>query len=122
MAEVYVTRGKPSDKAVAPRNTGLEFRAVSHPNSVFIGAETRFQVLFDGKPVANHAVSVYSGNARYSDKKVFAETTTDGTGHFSIKPDKAGVYLAMTRFRPTPAAGSQQGVSYTYSVVFEATE
>ena len=121
-AEVYVTRGKPSDKAVAARNTGLEFRAISHPNSLFVNSEAKFQVLVDGKPLAKQGISVYTGNARYSDKKTFAELTTDASGQFSIKPDKAGVYLAMTRYRPTPAKDSQAGTSYTYSVVFEATE
>lgn len=122
MAEVYVTRGKPSDRAVAPRNSGLEFRAITHPNSVFVGQEAKFQLLVDGKPLAKHRISVYTGNARYAEKKVFVEVSTDASGQFSIKPDEAGVYLAMTRYRPAPAPDSQAGTSYTYSVVFEATE
>jgi uncharacterized GH25 family protein len=122
IAEVYVTRGKPTDKAVAPRNSGLEFRAVTHPNSTFVGSAAKFEVLFDGKPLPKQAISVYSSDARYSDKKIFAEITTDSAGKFSIKPDKPGAYVAMTRFRPAPAADGQSGVSYTYSLVFEATE
>jgi uncharacterized GH25 family protein len=122
MADVYVTRGKPSDKALAPRGAGLEYRALSHPNSVFVGQELKFEVLFDGKPIAGHVVSVYAGQARYSDKKAVVEVTTDQAGRFSFKPGKPGVYLAMSRHRPTPAKDSQQGVSYTYSVVIEATE
>lgn len=122
MADVYVTRGKPSDQALAPRNAGLEYRPLSHPNSVFVGQEAKFEVLFDGKPLAGHAVSVYAGQARYSDKKAVAEVTTDKAGRFSFKPEKPGVYLAMSRHRPTPAKDSLQGVSYTYSVVLEATE
>lgn len=120
-AEVYVSRGKPTDKAVAPRNAGLEFRALTHPNSVFVGSAANFEVLFDGKPLANHAISVYSDDARYADKKVFAEVTTDAAGKFSIKPDKPGAYVAMTRYRPAPAAEGTTGVSYTYSLVLEAT-
>ena len=122
MADVYVTRGKPSEQALTPRNAGLEYRALSHPNSLFVGSEMKFEVLFDGKPLAGHTVSVYIGQQRYSDKKAFAEVITDKAGRFSFKPDKPGVYLAMSRHRPTPSQDSQQGVSYTYSVVVEATE
>lgn len=122
MADVYVTRGKPTDQALAARNSGLEYRAVSHPNSVFVGQEAKFEVLFDGKPLAAHAVSVYAGQARYSDKKAVAEVVTDKAGRFSFKPEKPGVYIAMSRHRPTPGKEASQGVSYTYSVVIEATE
>ncbi|MBM0105713.1 DUF4198 domain-containing protein [Steroidobacter sp. S1-65] len=122
LADVYVTRGKPSDPALAPRNAGLEYRALSHPNSLFVGSQMKFEVLFEGQPLAGHAVSVYSGGQRYSDKKAFAEVVTDEAGRFSFTPDKPGVYLAMSRHRPAPAPESPQGVSYTYSVVLEATE
>ncbi|HWK50705.1 MAG TPA: DUF4198 domain-containing protein [Steroidobacter sp.] len=122
MAEVYVTQGKPTEQALAPRNTGLEYRALSHPNSVFVGAEVKFEVLFDGKPLAGHAISVYGGKAVSADQKPFAEATTDQQGRFSFKPGEPGIYLAMSRHRPTPAQDGQQGVSYTYSVVLEATE
>lgn len=121
-AEVYVTRGKPNDTALAPRNAGLEFRAITHPSALFVGSDVKFAVLYDGKPLANQQVTIYDGNARYADKKAFAEAVTDSSGQFSVKPDKPGAYVALTRYRPTPAAGSQQGVSHTYSVVFEAAD
>lgn len=121
-ADVYVTRGKPSAPALVPRNAGLEYRALSHPNSIFVGREMKFEVLFDGKPLAGHAVSVYSGQARYSDTKAVAEVKTDKEGRFAFKPDKPGVYIAMSRYRPAPEKEVLQGVSYTYSVVLEATE
>lgn len=122
MAEVYVTRGKPSDQALSPRNAGLEYRALSHPNSIFVGQEMKFEVLFDGKPLVGHSVSVYAGQARYSDTKAVAEVKTDKEGRFAFKPERAGVYIAMSRYRPAPPTDSSQGVSYTYSVVLEATE
>lgn len=122
MAEVYVTRGKPTEQALAARNTGLEFRALSHPSSAFVGSDVKFEVLFDGKPLAGHAVSVFGGKALSADQKPFAEVTTDEEGRFSFKPSEPGVYLAMSRHRPTPAKDGKDGVSYTYSVVVEATE
>ena len=121
-AEVYVSRGKPSDTALAPRNKGLEFRPVTHPNSLFAGCEAKFEVLFDGRPLANHAISIHSDDERYSDKKLYAETKTDAAGRFAVKLDRPGVYLAMTRHRLLPAADGQPGTSHTYSITFEATE
>jgi uncharacterized GH25 family protein len=121
-AEVYVTRGKPSNAALVPLNTGLEYHALTHPNSLFVGQAITFEVLFDGKPLAGHAVSVYADQARYSDAKAVAELTTDEAGRFSFKPEKPGVYVAMSRYRPAPDADALRGVSYTYSVVIEATE
>jgi uncharacterized GH25 family protein len=118
-AEVYVTRGKPTDQALAAKNEGLEFRALTHPSSAFVKSEMKFEVLFAGKPLAKQLISVYANDARYADKKIFAEVTTDAAGRFAIAPDKPGVFIAMTRYRPAPAAASNEGVSYTYSVVFE---
>jgi uncharacterized GH25 family protein len=122
MAETYVTRGKPSQTALAPRNSGLEFRAITHPSSLFVASDAKFQLLFDGKPVANQTISVYAGEARYSQQKAPVEVKTNAAGEFSIKPDRAGAFVAMTRFRPEPAAAGKDGVSYTYSLVFEATD
>lgn len=121
-AETYITRGKPSQPALAPRNSGLEFKAITHPNAVFADSNATFEVLFDGKPLVNHTVSVYAGGGCYSDQKAPLEVTTDAAGQFSFKPDRAGVFVAMTRFRPAPPANGKEGVSYTYSVVFEATD
>jgi hypothetical protein len=44
----------------------------------------------------------------------------DAAGKFSIKVDKPGAYLAMTRHRIAPSGG-QAGRSLTYSLTFEAT-
>jgi uncharacterized GH25 family protein len=121
-AEAYVTRGKPSEAAVAQRNSGLEFHSQTHPNSLFVGTEARFTVLYDGKPLANQRVSIHAGNTRYSDDKARLEVTTDSQGQFAIKPGRAGVYLALTRYRPAPATDGATGVSYTYSLVYEVAD
>jgi uncharacterized GH25 family protein len=121
-AEVFVTRGKPNDAALAPRNKGLEFRPLTHPNSVFVGAEVNFAVLFDGKPLANQPIAIHFGDERYAGKKMYAEVRTDATGRFSFEPKQPGIYLAMTRYRLLPAKVGGPGTSHTYSVTFEATE
>ena len=122
VAETYVTRGKPSQPALTPRNSGLEFRAITHPSSFFVGSDAKFQVLFDGKPVASQVISVYAGEARYSLQKAPVEVKASAAGEFSIKPDRSRVFVVMTRYRPEPAAAGKEGVSYTYSLVFEATD
>jgi uncharacterized GH25 family protein len=121
-ADVFVSRGKPDNAALVPRNKGLEFRPISHPNSLFVGKEAKFEVLFDGRPLANHAVSVHADDERYSSRKIYAETKTDGAGLFSVKLDRPGIYLAMTRHRLLPASNGEPATSHTYSVTFEATE
>lgn len=122
MAEVYVTRGKPNDTALAPRKKGLEFRAVTHPSSIFVGEPASFELLLDGVPLAGRSISVFRGGGRYVGKKIHAEITTDAQGRFSVRLDRPGAYVAMTRYRPQPNAQSTQGVSYTYSLVFEAVQ
>jgi len=121
-ADVFVSRGKPSDTALAPRNEGLEFRPLTHPNSLFAGGEAKFEVLYDGKPLADKPVAVHFHDERYSNRKVYTETKTDAAGRFSVKLGHPGIYLAMTRHRLLPAAEGQPGTSHTYSVTFEATE
>ena len=121
-AEVYVTRGKPSETALAPRNKGLEFRALTHPNSLFAGKEAKFEVLLDGHALANQPISVHFDDERYSDKKLYAETKTDSAGRFSVNLQQPGIYLAMTRHRLLPATEGEPGTSHTYAVTFEATE
>jgi uncharacterized GH25 family protein len=122
MAEVFVSRGKPSEGALAARGKGLEFRPMTHPNSLFAGSDAKFEVLFDGKPLASQRVAVHFGNERYSNRKPYAEVKTDASGRFAVKLDGPGVYLAMTRHRLLPAAEGKPGTSHTYSVTFEATE
>ena len=122
MSDVFVSRGAPDEKALTPRNTGLEFKPVTHPNKLFAGKNAQFEVLFGGQPLANQSIDVHFGDERYSEKKLYAQTKTDAAGRFSVKLDRPGVYLAMTRHRMMPAAEGQPATSHTYSVTFEATD
>lgn len=121
-AEVFVSRGKPDQTALAPRNEGLEFRAVSHPNTLLAGTEARFQVLFEGKPLPHHEVSVHCSDERYAPKKPCAEIKTDRKGQFGVRVDNPGIYLATTRYRVLPSGKGGLAISHTYSITFEVTE
>jgi hypothetical protein len=122
MSDVFVSRGAPSDTALAPVKKGFEFRPLTHPNKLFVGSEARFEVLFEGRPLAKQPVAVHFGDERYSDKKIYAEAVTDAAGVFSVRLDKPGVYLAMSRYRVEPDAAGGTAASYTYSITFEATD
>lgn len=119
-ADVYVTRGAPSQGALAPVGKGLEFTAVTHPSDITTGQPAEFVVLFDGKPVADQEVTVHLGDARYVEKAAPVTVRSDAQGRFQIKPERSGVYQAQARYRVAPAAAGQPGQSHTYSLTFEA--
>jgi uncharacterized GH25 family protein len=120
-AEVYVTRGAPSDSALAPTGKGIEFKAITHPSKIVTGQDAVFEVLFDGKPVANQAIEFVAAEDRYADAKPAPKTvTSDAKGRFAVKPDHSGLYHIQTRYRLGPAAAGQPGYSFTYALTFES--
>jgi len=124
MAEVYVTRGASNDAALAPIGKGLEFKAITHPSKIVTGQDAVFEVLFDGKPLANQAITLQGADDRYADTKAAARTvTSDAKGRFAVKVDKSGIYQIQTRHRVAPAAAGQPGQpgqSFTYALTFES--
>lgn len=118
-AETYVTRGKPNETALKPTGQGLEFRALTHPNDIAVGAAARFEVLLDGKPLAKQAVEIHQGGETYSEANP-VEAVSDFAGVFAFTPPAAGVYHAMSRYRIAPAAAGQPARSLTYALTFEA--
>lgn len=121
MAEVYVTRGAPSDAALVAGGKGLEFHAVTHPSKIVTGQDAVFEVLFDGKPLANQPITLTGADDRYADAKAAARTvTSDAKGRFAVKVDKSGIYQIQTRHRVAPAAAGQPGQSFTYALTFES--
>jgi uncharacterized GH25 family protein len=121
MAEVYVTRGAPNDTALAPIGKGLEFKAVTHPSKIVTGQDAVFEVLFDGKPLANQPITLQGADNRYADTKSAPKTvTSDAKGRFAVRVETSGVYQIQTRFRVAPAAAGQPGQSFTYALTFES--
>jgi uncharacterized GH25 family protein len=118
-AEVYVSRGAPNDAALAPSGKGLEFHALTHPDSIAVGEVAKFELLLDGKPLANQSIELHRSNEDYAEGLGLAPAVSDAEGRFSIKVDQPGAYLAMTRYRQSPA-GDTAGHSLTYCLTFEA--
>jgi uncharacterized GH25 family protein len=89
--ETLVTNGKPGGVAVKPSGKGLELNPVTHPNDLVEGENATFQLLLDGKPAANVKVEVIAGGIRYRQKLGEQTYTTDASGKFSFRPEKAGM-------------------------------
>jgi uncharacterized GH25 family protein len=119
-AEVYVSRGAPNATALAPTGKGVEFHALTHPNSIFAGQAAQFQALLDGKPLPDQTITVHRAGEDMDGGKPL-EVKSDKDGRFAIKVDRPGVFLAMTRHRIGPADG-KPGRSLTYALTFEAAE
>lgn len=119
-AEVYVTKGKPSDGALKAVGKGIEFRAITHPSDIAAGQPAQFEVLFDGKPLAAQTIEV-----RRADHEIDGSSpvsiVSDKAGRFAVTPDRAGVFHAMTRYR-VPAAAGAPARSFTYALTFQAEQ
>ncbi len=117
-AEVYVSRGAPSDRVLAPINKGLEFELLSHPNRLLAGKDVKLRVLYDGKPVAAQTITVQkaaSGDAAPLDIR-------GGADGVAVLPSPApGIYHLMTRHR-FALPGESKAESHTYALTLEVAE
>lgn len=120
-AEAYVTRGKQDQAALAPVGKGIEYRAVTHPSSIRAGQPAEFEVLFDGKPLANADVEVEAARAGDVENVRLPIVTSDARGRFTVTAPEPGLYFAMTRHR-VGAVGAQPARSYTYALTYSVTK
>ena len=121
MADVYVTRGAPSDAALAPIGKGLEFHAITHPSKIVTGQDAVFEALFDGKPLAGQEITFQGADDRYAETKAAPKTVkSDAKGRFALKVARSGIYQVQTRYRVAPPAPGQPGQSFTYALTFES--
>jgi len=120
-AEVYVTRGAPSDAALAPIGRGLEFRAITHPSKIVTGQDAVFEVLFDGRPLAGQAITLNAADDRYGETRTAPRAlVSDAAGRFAVRVERSGVYQIQARHRVAPSAAGQPGQSHTYALTFES--
>jgi uncharacterized GH25 family protein len=122
-AEVYVSKGEPTDDVLAVSGKGLELRPITHPNKIFAGTPASFELLFDGKPLSGAKVEVFRSAGVYDGRKTLEAPTTDAAGRFSVTAPDAGTYLTLVRHRAAaPADAETPYRSYTHALTFEATE
>lgn len=119
VAEAYVTRGTPNRSAVDSPDTRLALRPVTHPNQVLAAHGMEVEVLFDGAPLPNLAVVLYT--AGETDTQVDRYVVTDAQGRARFTFNGAGQYLIAARHRAAAPEGSGAAVrSYTTTLTVEA--
>lgn len=122
-ADVYVSKGEPTDDVLAPTGKALELRPITHPNKIFVGEPAKFELLFDGKPLAGATVEIFRSAGIYDGRKALTAVKTDAAGRFSLTAPDAGTYLTLVRHRAAAPAGSATAYrSYSHTLTFEATQ
>ena len=123
MAEAYISKGAPTDKALTPYQSGLEFVANSHPSDLFVNEDLNMTVTFNGTPLENQKVDVYLAKYQAGSEKPDLTLTTNKQGQFSFRPETKGSYLLRARHRAdAPENSPAPQISHTYTLVVEAAE
>ncbi|MGE0742686.1 MAG: DUF4198 domain-containing protein [Hyphomonadaceae bacterium] len=119
LADAYVTRGAVSRNVVDAPTGRLAIRPVTHPNQVLTASGFEIEVLFDGAPMPNTAVVLYSAGDPETKLDRYVVTDADGRALFTL--DGPGQYIVAARHRAAAPAGAEAAVrSYTTTVTFEA--
>lgn len=123
LAETYLSVGKPDRRALAPRNRGLELVPVTHPNDLYVGESFAFTVQYDGVPLAGQTVDISEAVWTSDRKPTQVSVTTDAAGRATLKLDRAGTWLALTRHRtPAPADAPVREYSNSTTLTFQVLE
>lgn len=122
VADVFVSRGAPTRKAVDTRVGRLVLAPVSHPNEIYLDEGFVLDVLFDGAPLAGQEMTLYREGGAYADDKGEMRLVSDKDGRLDIRFGAPGVYLLMTRHQAVAPEGAETEIrSYTTSLTFEVT-
>jgi len=120
-ADVYVSRGAPTDKALAPSGKGLEFQMLTHPNKLLVGGEKKLRVLVDGKPAPGVRLGVQKA-ALEANPTAPVEVTSDDQGIAALPISSAGIYHVMARHRFVVPGAEARAESHTYALTLEVAE
>ncbi|MGA0602293.1 DUF4198 domain-containing protein [Caulobacter sp. KR2-114] len=123
LVETYVSRGAPTEAALKTTGQGFELKPITHPNAIYVDQGFAFQLLVDGRPVPNAAISVYRSGNVYDERRIAVQLKTDAEGKGQVGFSLPGVYLLTTQYPAVrPAPGEPPAArSYTYSLTFEVT-
>ncbi len=98
------------------KNLGLklEIMPLENPYSKRVGDKLKFQILFDGKPLANR--TIFADNRNSATQKM----TTDKNGKIFVKLDRSGLWLVrlVTMQRCTADCGEADWESFWGAITF----
>jgi uncharacterized GH25 family protein len=122
VAEVYVTKGAPTNTVLDVNGGRLSIRPITHPSEVYLADGFRFRVLLDNAPLADQEVRLSRAGGGYEETPFGQVVRTNGAGEVALSFDRPGVYLLMTRkSAPAPAGAATAVRSYTTSLTFEVS-
>jgi uncharacterized GH25 family protein len=121
-ADVYVSRGKPTDAALGLTNKGLEFRFGTHPNRLLVGKPLELTVLQDGKPVPDVALTMQKAGLGDGASTSPMEVRTSADGRAQLAFGKPGIYHVMARHRFGVSGAEARAESHTYAVTLDVGE
>ena len=120
VADVYVTKGAPTQPVLSTKIGRLRIEPVTHPNEVYLEEGFSFKLTFDDKSLAQQEMTLYRDGGAYADDKGKRHFKTSDNGTTTLNFTKPGIYLLMTRHRATPPKGVEMDMrSYTTSLTFE---
>ncbi len=115
--ETFVSLGKPS--AFTLTQKGLELKAVTHPNDLFVGEKAKFQFHMDGKAVEGVEVSVIREGTRYRNDQQELKYRSDKNGEIEIQWHGAGRYYLAASYKDNQAQKPASARAGSYAAVFE---
>ncbi|MEM9128698.1 MAG: DUF4198 domain-containing protein [Pseudomonadota bacterium] len=119
VADVYVTKGPPTQPAVDTRIGRLRIEPVTHPNEIYLDEGFTFNLTFDGQAMVDQLMTLHRDGGVYDDDKGRRELTFNGE-EMTIEFDKPGLYMLKTRHRADAPDGSETDRRhYTTSITFE---
>lgn len=123
LAETYVTAGAPDRGALRARGQGVELIATTHPNDLFVGETFDFVLHYDGKPLPDQKIEITEAVWTSDRKPQVVTVLTDAQGRASFKLERAGTWLALTRYRTkAPADAPVDEYSNSYTLTFRVLE
>lgn len=105
---------KRDDTYKKPVGLKLEIMPLENPYAKRVGDELKFQVIFDGKPLADR--TVFADNRASKTQKM----TTDKNGRVTIKIDRSGLWLVrlVTMRRCAAECGEADWESFWGAITF----
>ncbi|HVY84115.1 MAG TPA: DUF4198 domain-containing protein [Caulobacterales bacterium] len=121
VADTYVSKVRPTERAYATPVGRLAIVPITHPNRISVATGFEVQLLFDGQPMGNMAIVLYS--AGDPETKLDRFVTTDANGHALFSFTQPGAYMIAARQRaPAPPGSPAQVRSYTTTLTFEVVQ